>query len=406
MAGVLLTQHREALAAYVAGFDAAFMTPTVAEKIVADAVAMTNMLGVIKAAAAACVSKSELWRRGGDKTAAQHLARIAGTGAKDAADTIATGQRLDDMPELDAAARAGELSPQQTAAIADAVAANPAVERRLVEKAKSSSLPELRDECARAKAAADPDPEARRQRIHCGRKLRTWTDPEGVGHLHVNDNPEVIAEIMGVVDPIRDRIFSAARAAGRREAPDAYGVDALVEAVCGRTGEERPTARRTAPAKVIFRVDLPAFLRGYPVDGEVIEIAGFGPVAASAVRDLLDTGDPIIAAVLTNGVDVVNVAHLTRKPRAHQRTALEWLYPTCAVAGCTAMAHLDIDHQKDWAKTLVTWLKWLDRLCKHHHRMKTREGWALVAGKGKRVFVPPDDPRHPDIADIARSEAA
>jgi hypothetical protein len=34
-------------------------------------------------------------------------------------------------------------------------------------------------------------------------------------------------------------------------------------------------------------------------------------------------------------------------------------------------------------------------LCDGHHDQKTRDGWALVEGKGKRPFVPPDDPRHP-----------
>jgi hypothetical protein len=37
----------------------------------------------------------------------------------------------------------------------------------------------------------------------------------------------------------------------------------------------------------------------------------------------------------------------------------------------------------------------LDRLCVHHHRLKTHNGWALIAGSGKRPMVPPSDPQHP-----------
>lgn len=37
----------------------------------------------------------------------------------------------------------------------------------------------------------------------------------------------------------------------------------------------------------------------------------------------------------------------------------------------------------------------LDRLCSHHHDRKTIDNWALVAGHGKRAFVPPEDRRHP-----------
>ena len=56
-------------------------------------------------------------------------------------------------------------------------------------------------------------------------------------------------------------------------------------------------------------------------------MAGFGPVAVSAVRDLLDSGDPFLGAVVTKGEGVVGVAHLGRRPIAYQQTALEWLSP-------------------------------------------------------------------------------
>jgi hypothetical protein len=36
----------------------------------------------------------------------------------------------------------------------------------------------------------------------------------------------------------------------------------------------------------------------------------------------------------------------------------------------------------------------LDRLCDPCHNLKTRDGWALVEGKGRPPLVPPDDPRH------------
>jgi len=89
------------------------------------------------------------------------------------------------------------------------------------------------------------------------------------------------------------------------------------------------------------------------------------------------------------------VAHLGRRPTAHQQTALQWLYPTCAVEGCHAVARLEMDHREDWASTHVTLLSLIDRLCHHHHGLKTRENWGLVAGRGKRAFVPPGDHRHP-----------
>ena len=56
---------------------------------------------------------------------------------------------------------------------------------------------------------------------------------------------------------------------------------------------------------------------------------------------------------------------------------------------------LQADHRIDWAKTKFTVFDLMDRLCVFHHGLKTREGWALVRGSGKREFVSPQDPRHP-----------
>lgn len=125
------------------------------------------------------------------------------------------------------------------------------------------------------------------------------------------------------------------------------------------------------------------------------ELAGFGPVAASAIRDLIDTGDPFLAAVVTRGAQVVGVAHLGRRASATQQTALEWLYPSCAVEGCASVGFLENDHRVDCAASHTTVFDLLDRLCSHHHDLKTIDNWALVAGRAKRAFVRPDDPRHP-----------
>ena len=65
-------------------------------------------------------------------------------------------------------------------------------------------------------AAAVPDPEARRRAIHRGRYLRSYTDAEGAWNLRVRDNPEVGAQVMAAVEPLRDRLFRAARSEGRR----------------------------------------------------------------------------------------------------------------------------------------------------------------------------------------------
>jgi hypothetical protein len=103
-------------------------------------------------------------------------------------------------------------------------------------------------------------------------------------------------------------------------------------------------------------------------------------------------------AVATRGKEVLGVVHVGRRPTAFQQSALEWLYPTCAAEGCSALGRLQVDHRLDWAQRHITVFDLLDRLCAHHHHLKTHEGWALTPGSGKRAFVAPDDPRHPGRA--------
>ena len=70
-----------------------------------------------------------------------------------------------------------------------------------------------------------------------------------------------------------------------------------------------------------------ALLRGYAAGDETCEVAGFGPVSPQVVLDILETEDPFLKAVLTKGKDVVGVAHLGRRPTAHQRSALDLAVP-------------------------------------------------------------------------------
>lgn len=151
--------------------------------------------------------------------------------------------------------------------------------------------------------------------------------------------------------------------------------------------------RKGGVGKVIVRVDLEALRRGFAKKGELCEIAGFGPVAPLAVREFIEQDDPFIAAVVTRGTDVLGVTHFGRKATAHQRTALEWLYPTCSVESCHARARLEIDHSTPWAQTHHTRLDELRCLCHWHHDLKSREGWDFVPDTN--LFVPPTDPRHP-----------
>lgn len=141
-----------------------------------------------------------------------------------------------------------------------------------------------------------------------------------------------------------------------------------------------------ADCKVIIRVDHAALVRGFALEGEVCEIAGRGEVTVAAVRELVGSGDAFIVGLLTRGEDITRIVHHGRRPVALQRSALEWLYPTCAEPGCNAMARLANDHVTTWALTEHTTLPELQRLCEYHHARKTeRDCDAIRAERAERA---------------------
>jgi hypothetical protein len=232
---------------------------------------------------------------------------------------------------------------------------------------------ELREECLRTKAAADPDRDATHRRIHANRAYRTYADAEGAWNLVARGTAECGARFEAAIEPIVDEMFGIARAEGRRESREAYAFDALMTSV---ERDSVPAKKPNMRYLAILRVDLAAMERGATDGSEVCEIAGIGPVPVQVARDLL--GESILKLVITKGVDVLNVTHLGRGATAAQRIALLWSKPKCASIECSSM-FVQIDHRIPWATSKHTRLDELDPLCPHHHTLKTNQNWSLVA---------------------------
>jgi hypothetical protein len=396
---------KQACSAFAARFDAALIPPAQLAQVMADAGTIEKIFANIAALSAARMACGA--GGGSVREAVTGLAHASGTSLSEAAKALETARQIEAQPEVARAVRSGELSRQQAGLVAGAVANKASAAPQLLELARSASMRELAEESLRTRSFGQ-GAEARRQAVHDSRLLRFYTSTDGAFNLHARGTPEEGAMVMAALRPLVDKAFEAARKQGRRERPEAYAWDALVDlASSGGGGEGCRGDKGGGPrAEVMVRVDYSALLRGYPVDGEVCDIPGFGPTTVEAVRDMIATGDPVLKAIVTNGKKVVGVVHMRRRPNAYQKSALDWLFPTCAAKGCgTRACFLQTDHRQDWAHTHITVLELLDRLCRYHHSLKTTKGWALVEGTGKRDFVPPDDPRHPRHAK-ARSARA
>jgi hypothetical protein len=398
--------------------DVACLLPTECERIVEHAIVIEHIAATIKALAAARATDACGWKRDGNRTPEERLAKQSGISVGAAKRALATGEALAAGGATSEAARSGEISPEQASMITDAATANPSAEQDLLDKAKTGSLNDLDEACTKAKAAADPSPEDTYRRNRAARRLSFW-NKDGICKLFGECTPDQMAAIKAAVESRADELFRAARTSGDHEPRQAYLIDAL-EQICaewrngGTTDDDaiddgepdaddgdsaKPKTKRRRGGKNpvwigLVRADLEALRRGHVVGDELCEITGLGPVPVEVARNLLG-GDSVLHLVLTNGTAVGTTVNFKRGPNTAQRMALLFTQPHCDITGCNSIFY-EIDHVDDWVRTKTTELKGLRRLCKHHHRLKTA-GWTVIEDGHQTVIVPPDDPRHPDF---------
>jgi hypothetical protein len=381
--------------------DPGLFTAGEADQLVREFDRIERAAAAVKVVLAGVVADSAIHVDAGAATPAAYLAKVTGTSVGAARDVIATSKALPALAATKAALLEGVLSVPQAHLVADGAKHDPAAEAGLLSKARRLSHTELRSEVLRAKAAADPDPDATHARIHANRRCADGTDAEGAWTLHAKATAVDGSVIKAELDVLTDQIFRRNRSAAAPDRREQYRMDALRRMAensrrfrLGGTGTGRQ--KQSPPQHLaLLRVDVSALQRGRVTGEELCEITGIGPIPLARARAIL--GDAVLRLVLTKGVDVANVTSLTRGPNQAMRYAELWANPICEVDGCPNTI-LEYDHTTgaEYTDTRHTKLDEIDRLCSHHHRLHTRFGWALTtASDGTRVMVPPEDRRHP-----------
>lgn len=344
-----------------------------------------------KSLAARQVVVTGSWKQGGaHRDAAAWLAETTGSTIGAARSTLETSSRLTSLPATESALRAGELSPAQVEAIADAASVDPGAELALLERSAHDGVRGLRNECTRVKAAACIDEIERYDRVHAARSLRSWTDADGAGRIDIRGPLDATAAIMASLAPFERSQFEQARTDGRPERHDALAFDALVALVAfaGEPCDGGQDGGQAAPASGmtgVVRIDHSALRRGWTEAGEICEIAGQGPIPVAVASRLLD--DAFLKAVVVDGTDVLTVSHLGRTIPARLRTAVEEVHRECDVEGCHVATNLEIDHNQPVEEFGKTELCNLGRLCLHHHHHKHRHRLRLEGPPGRKRFV-------------------
>ena len=299
---------------------------------------------------------------------------------------------------------AGDLSYLQAMAIAEATRdlddrAAAGVEGRVLGRATSQTVAELRRSVARAVLAADP---ARAEQAHeravGERSLQCWPVPDGMAEIRALLDAPDAALVMSTVNALAAKIDTADdRPIEARRADAFVAVFAAAPAVPGLPQAQQSPAQIqvTVPASTLLGLtDTPA------------DLAGYGPITAEVARRIAANGtwrrlltDPVSGQLLDYG-------RQTYRPPAKLAAFVIARDRTCGFPGCSQPARrCDLDHCKSWRAGGTTCPHNLGALCRRHHRAKDTWPWTLIRNPdgsttwisptGKRYDLPPpsyDDP--------------
>jgi hypothetical protein len=413
-----LGHTRDEIKGLVAGFEPGTLTGAQAVAMVEVANEIENLARLVKAKAARRVAELDEWRRSGAASAKEYLAGKTGESAGQVAKLVDTATKVDELSETRDAVESGEVSLDQAAVIASAVAAAPGCEQALVDTAKANDLAALRHDAAAAKAAADRDHHARHRRLRRQRRLRTWVDDDGMGNVSWRTTIDEYQAFLALHQRFREAAFKAAYRAGRRDPDPHLASDAMARLVTAATtgggstrrsdgngdgngtgdggaGDNNTASSDAAVPKqdvrVLIHVTDTALLRGHTHPGETCEITGVGPVSVTEARRVAGT-NPFVSLVETDGIDVRRVVRLGRRRPPEIDDALLVRDRSCVVPGCTRTARLEIHHTIPYATTGHTTLDELATVCCHHHDLITHRGYRLTGGPGTWTWHPPAGP--------------
>jgi hypothetical protein len=385
----------------VSRIDADTMLGADARRLAVLAEEMKRTADALLTIAIARVNSSGAWAEGKSRSAEDWVSRTTGASWGEAKGKVELANSLRSLPETTEALVEGRISGTQAALVAQAAAIDPHAEHRLLDLANRAAHTELRDAARRVVATASGQIADEQAAVHRTRYLRTWTGTDGAFCLQGRLTKADGAKVLAVLEPLMEIEFTNARRQGRREQPDAYRADALVvmaeRAEIGSRSIRRARAAAkaagasdsgaidaavtdahavaddrdvpTPKAHIIVRVDHHALLRGHVEGDETCEIEGIGPVPVSDVEQVM--GDAYLTILRTKGRDVLAATTMTRIVRPELRRALEARDRVCVVPGCGIASGLEIDHLEQFAKGGPTSIDNLQRLCRHHHRLKT-----------------------------------
>jgi hypothetical protein len=325
---------------------------------------------------AAEFAASDAWDEDGSVSAIDWMRFNCHMNAGAAANAIAVGESLEQVPESHQAVVDGEIGFAHLVVMARTAEAlqERFDEKPLVEKARENSPGKFFYICHHARHAADPKQYAAEQTEQVEQrrlKWSTWMDGSLV--------------ISGQLDPIGGAaLLTAIRPLARKSGAhddrclEQRNADALVELASGGGSQ--------AQIQVTSSVETLLALAGSPA----AEMEFSLPVSSKTIERL--ACDSSIARVLLNSESlVIDVGRSKRVVSEAGRRALAARDGTCRWTECDRPASWSAAHHVvHWIHGGSSDLDNLILLCHRHHRMVHEGGWQIVRGDGGRILtIPP-----------------
>src|SRR5688500_13690725 len=137
------------------------------------------------------IGQSEAWARAGYRSPEEWMARTAGSSVGAVKAAVETGRKLEAPPATASVVKSGALSLAQAVAVAEAAAAGPGAETKLLEPATSESLKVLQDKSPRVVLDSRGSVEERYARQRKLRSFSHWIDEDGMTAGRFRLTPEV-----------------------------------------------------------------------------------------------------------------------------------------------------------------------------------------------------------------------
>ena len=277
-----------------------------------------------------------------------------------------------------------------------------AVETKVVTKAASQSVGQLRRALGRAVIAAGPAAaQARHEHLVTDRSVGMWALPDGMAKLQMVGPAPQVSAVYTALTALADRPQHAedTRLAGARRFDSLYEICAHLLAG-GEWPEGTPLPTKHGRRPHIQVTVAATTLLG--LDQQPAELAGYGPITAEVGRRI--AADGTWTRILHDPADgrLLDYGRTTYQPPQDLQDHIIARDQTCSFPHCAQPAiRCDIDHTRPWDQGGTTDPHNCHPACRRHHQAKTIGGWRVhrtpdnstvwtsPAGRSYTVHPPP-----------------